>query len=223
MKTQLIFVEASLEKIPKTLWKHPSVISDSKRRRRHPSKILLYVPIHYTALKKYNIPTGKKGRPDILHRSLITALDSPFNKEGQLNIYVHTQENILISVNSSIRIPLNYYRFEGLMIQLLEEGRIPPNGKDSLMKIEDTSLLEFIRKNKRDIYILSRRGKMINKEIVSNMMGNSILIGAFQDGEISREIMKEANHVISISPYTHLASTVTCYLLTYLYQNINIR
>ena len=223
MKTQLIFVEASLEKIPEILWKHPSVVSDSKRRKRHPSKILLYIPIHYTALKEYNIPITKKGRPDILHRSLITALDSPFNKEKQLDIYIHTQENILISVNPSMRIPFNYYRFEGLMIQLLEEKRIPPNEKDNLMKVEDINLLDFLRKNKRDIYLLSRRGDMINKEIASNMIGSSILIGAFQNGEISKEIMKEANHVISISPYTHLASTVTCYLLTYLYQNTNIR
>ncbi len=219
MRTRLIFIEASIEKVPEIIWGHPSVVSDSKRRRRHPSKILLYLPIHYMALKEYNLPVTKRGRPDILHRSLITALDSVLNKEKSLEIYVHTQQNILIKIDPSVRLPLDYYRFEGLMIQLLEKRKIPPNKKKALMKIEDISLIDFLKKDSRDIYLLSREGDKLNKKIALGMLGNNILIGAFQNGEISKEIIKEVNHVVSISSYTHMSSTVTCFILTYL-QNI---
>lgn len=46
---------------------------------------------------------------------LLTILDSPLNKSGHLKVYIHTKNNILIDVNSKLRIPRTYKRFEGLM------------------------------------------------------------------------------------------------------------
>lgn len=219
-RTRIIFIDASIERVPKRLWKHPAIASDSRRRGRHPSKILLYIPIHYTALKDHNISIVKRGRPDIIHRALITTLDSPLNKENMLEIHVHTIENILIKVDRSMRIPLDYYRFEGLLIQLLEEGRVPPKGSETFLKKEDEDLLDLLRRDEGHIYLMSEEGEEIDDDIASNMVGNTILIGAFQNGKFSKEIMDEADHIISISPYTHLTSIVTCHLLTYLYRII---
>jgi rRNA small subunit pseudouridine methyltransferase Nep1 len=37
------------------------------------------------------------------------------NKAGLLQVYIHTQKNVLIEVNPHIRIPRTFKRFSGLM------------------------------------------------------------------------------------------------------------
>ena len=54
-------------------------------------------------------------RPDITHQCLMMLLDSPLNKAGMLQIYIHTTKNVLIEVNPHIRIPRTFKRFSGLM------------------------------------------------------------------------------------------------------------
>lgn len=71
-------------------------------------------------------------RPDITHQvrktffscrdfertvwqCLLTLLDSPLNKAGLLQVYIHTTKGVLIEVNPHIRIPRTFKRFSGLM------------------------------------------------------------------------------------------------------------
>jgi len=54
-------------------------------------------------------------RPDIVHQCLLTLLDSPLNKAGLLQVYIHTAKGVLIEVNPSVRIPRTFKRFSGLM------------------------------------------------------------------------------------------------------------
>ena len=42
-------------------------------------------------------------------------LDSPLNRSGNLQIYIHTQRNVLIEINPQTRIPRTFDRFCGLM------------------------------------------------------------------------------------------------------------
>jgi rRNA small subunit pseudouridine methyltransferase Nep1 len=46
---------------------------------------------------------------------LLTLLDSPLNKAGLLQVYVHTAKGVLIEVNPHVRIPRTFKRFSGLM------------------------------------------------------------------------------------------------------------
>ena len=48
-------------------------------------------------------------------QALLTLLDSPLNKVGLLQVYIHTNTNVLIEVNPHIRIPRTFKRFCGLM------------------------------------------------------------------------------------------------------------
>jgi rRNA small subunit pseudouridine methyltransferase Nep1 len=57
-------------------------------------------------------------RPDITHQCLLTLLDSPLNKAGLLQVYIHTAKGTLIEVNPHVRIPRTFKRFSGLMGQL---------------------------------------------------------------------------------------------------------
>src|ERR1700744_1437323 len=55
---------------------------------------------------------------------LLTLLDSPINKAGRLQIYIHTAKDVLIEVSPTVRIPRTFKRFAGLMVQLLQRHSI---------------------------------------------------------------------------------------------------
>lgn len=63
-------------------------------------------------------------------------LDSPLNKAGLLQVYIHTAKGVLIEVNPSVRIPRTFKRFSGLMVQLLHKLFIRGvNGPEKLLKV----------------------------------------------------------------------------------------
>ncbi|KAK0235037.1 Nep1-domain-containing protein [Armillaria nabsnona] len=64
------------------------------------------------------VKTGRyiaDARPDITHQCLFTLLDSPLNKAGLLQVYIHTAKGVLIEVNPHIRRPRTFKRFSGLV------------------------------------------------------------------------------------------------------------
>lgn len=50
-----------------------------------------------------------------LSKCLLTLLDSPLNKAGLLQVYIHTTKGVLIEINPHVRIPRTFKRFSGLM------------------------------------------------------------------------------------------------------------
>ncbi len=48
-------------------------------------------------------------------QSLLMLLDSPLNRAGLLQVYIHTEKNALIEINPQTRIPRTFTRFCGLM------------------------------------------------------------------------------------------------------------
>lgn len=47
-------------------------------------------------------------------------MDSPLNRAGLLQVYIHTQKNVLIEVNPQTRIPRTFDRFCGLMGEIFD-------------------------------------------------------------------------------------------------------
>lgn len=52
-------------------------------------------------------------------KCLLTLLDSPLNKSGHLQVFIHTAKGVLIEVNPHVRIPRTFKRFSGLMGMLV--------------------------------------------------------------------------------------------------------
>lgn len=75
---------------------------------------LLNCDDHQTFLKKHQRDIAD-ARPDITHQILLTLLDSPLNKAGLLQVYIHTAKGVLIEVSPHTRIPRTFKRFCGLM------------------------------------------------------------------------------------------------------------
>lgn len=92
-------------------------------------------------------------RPDITHQVLLTLLDSPLNKAGYLQIYIHTARNVLIEVNPHVRLPRTFKRFSGLMVQLLHKLSIRSKSSSSskLLKVIKNPITDHLPPNCRKI------------------------------------------------------------------------
>ncbi|OBZ66623.1 Ribosomal RNA small subunit methyltransferase NEP1 [Grifola frondosa] len=87
-------------------------------------------------------------RPDITHQCLLTLLDSPLNKAGLLQVYIHTAKGVLIEVNPGVRIPRTFKRFSGLMVQLLHKLSIRGvNGPEKLLKVIKNPVTDHLPAN----------------------------------------------------------------------------
>ncbi|KAH9916785.1 Alpha/beta knot methyltransferase [Fomitopsis serialis] len=87
-------------------------------------------------------------RPDITHQCLLTLLDSPLNKAGLLQVYIHTAKGVLIEVNPHVRIPRTFKRFSGLMVQLLHKLSIRGvNGPEKLLKVIKNPVTDHLPAN----------------------------------------------------------------------------
>lgn len=64
-------------------------------------------------------------------------LDSPLNRAGLLQVYIHTQRNVLIEVNPQTRIPRTFPRFCGLMGKLHCEFKVNPIAGNSGRAIKE--------------------------------------------------------------------------------------
>ncbi|KAJ3058238.1 Ribosomal RNA small subunit methyltransferase mra1, partial [Quaeritorhiza haematococci] len=112
---------------------------------------LLNCDDHHHILKKAGRDLSES-RPDITHQCLLTLLDSPLNKAGLLQVYIHTSKNVLIEVNPHVRIPRTFKRFCGLMVQLLHKLSIRSvNGPDKLLKVIKNPITDHLPANCRKI------------------------------------------------------------------------
>ena len=208
----LILAEAALETVPRALWRHPAIRSYSRRRRKLPQCLLLDRSYHHAAMKRLE-ENEKRGRPDIVHFSLLEALGSPLNKEGLLQTYVHTIKNYVISVNPKTRLPRNYDRFLGLMEQLFKLGRVPSTGQ-ILLKLEPKTLLQLVHNiAATHVIALSRRGlPQTLEKAVSRLSAEKmpvVIIGAFPHGHFTEATTNLADEVICIDPEMLEAWTMT--------------
>lgn len=110
----LVIAESALELVPLELCKHNSVIASARRFNKKPSEILLDISWHFAAMKGIKNEI-KRGRPDLVHFSLLEACSIPLYFENKLNVFVHTIDDKVISVGQNVRLPKSYHRFIGLV------------------------------------------------------------------------------------------------------------
>ena len=198
----LVLAESALETIPRQLWRDPLIRRCAEKRGKEAQFLLLDRSYHHIAMKK--LPSSeKRGRPDIVHFSLLEALGSPLNKEGLLQVYVHTIANCIISIKPETRLPRNYDRFVGLFEQLFELRQIPSNGHPLLALTEDVTVSNLIKKIKPDYTVaFSRKGSLKTlQESISEFSSKKnplAIVGGFPHGTLSEDSLKLADHVVAI-------------------------
>jgi len=142
---RIVLAEAALETIPRELWSHPSIYRYSRKRGKPPYRLLLDAAQHHQAMRR--LPGREyRGRPDIVHATLLALLESPLCTKGGCEAVVATVGGHVIRVRPGTRLPRNYLRFTGLMEQLLSEGRVPPGPGEPLLWLEQGGLREVLQR-----------------------------------------------------------------------------
>ncbi len=165
-----------------------------------------------------NLPEkNKRGRPDIIHTALLLALGTRLNKQGYLQIYVHTRNDEIITINPEVRIPRNYNRFVGLMEQLFEVKTIPPPTERPLLALTSQTLEDLLHHLEPDLILLfTETAPIINKETIQNLLSEklkvAILIGGFPHSDFSERIYKIP--AIKVSIYSEPLDTLV--ILSYI-------
>jgi rRNA small subunit pseudouridine methyltransferase Nep1 len=204
----LIIAEAALELVPKEIANEPSVVLNARKRGKKPHETLLDITLHYKAMKKLD-KWFKRGRPDIVHVSMLLALSSLLNSFNLLRLYIHTINDEVIYVDPSTRIPRNYNRFVGLMEQLLLLGSVPPKASTPLMYVEKMSLKQLIDRIGCNISVLMHEKGMVMKplelgEYIADKMTKGIdicvVVGGFQHGDFEESTLNLFKEKISLYP-----------------------
>ncbi len=217
----LIIAEASLELVPKKLQNHKSVLSHAKKLGKKPSEILLDNSWHYAAMKGIS-NEFKRGRPDIVHLSLLESCTIPLYLENKLKIYIHTIDDKVILIGSGVHLPKSFHRFVGLIEKLYKENTIESKEEEgrTLLKIQDMSFSQLVDDIKpKRVVGLSSKGKLTSFEtLAKNLQDNDCLvIGGFQKGSFQDKTLKKLDSVYSVSK-NHLESHVVISRILYEYE-----
>ena len=172
---------------------------------------LLNCDDHRDLCKKKLKRDPKEFRPDIAHQELLALIDSPLNKAGCLQVYMRTNNNVLIEINPSIRIPRTYKRFSGLIVQLLHKMKIKAgNTSETLMKVIKNPFSQHLPPGTR-VYGMSCGGTLyspnglatalIPPEPTTELPPVCFIIGAMAAGHITVEDHPYIEKMISVSEY----------------------
>ena len=214
----LILAESSIELVPKELQNHNSVISHSKKIGKNPSEIILDNSWHFAAMKGISNEI-KRGRPDLVHFSLLEATSIPLYFEKKISIYVHTIDDKVIFVGDDVRLPKSFHRFIGLIEKLFSEKVIETEGKN-LLEIKDMSFSQLLEQIKpKRIIGLSTQGIPSTFENVAQKLTDDscIVIGGFPKGHFSNEIKKRFEYTVNVG-LTSLEAHVVISRILYEYE-----
>ena len=196
----IILSESSLELVPDELKHHPSVVSHARKLGKLPSEILLDNSWHFAAMKGINNEM-KRGRPDLVHFSILEATTIPLYLQNKIKFYVHTINDKVIYFGENVRIPKSYHRFEGVIEKLYQEKKITANN-DVLLEIKDKTFSELLDEIKPSKVIgFSTKGKQNSYEKIAEEISNNscIVFGGFQKGHFSDIVENKISELYSIN------------------------
>ncbi len=213
----LILADSELETVPEEISSDKSIQKKAKRKGRMPTEIILDSNYHHESMRTLE-DSDRRGRPDIVHVCLLTALDSPLNREGHLRMYVHTRHDEVIEVEPETRIPRSYNRFVGLMEQLFITGGVPP--KDPLLKLFDERLEERIKNiTPEKVITFKKEGEQINRrELFRGLCSEDdvcALIGGFPRGDFLSNVENLSDEIVKIYHDELDASTVVGHVIQF--------
>ena len=210
----LIISESALELIPFELEDHPSVISHAQKLGKYSSEILLDNSWHFAAMKGIKNEI-KRGRPDLVHFSILEAITIPLYIQNKLNLFVHTVDDKVIYFGKNVHLPKSYHRFEGVIEKLYQEKKIVSKNK-LLLELKEQTFSELINEiNPSKIIGFSTEGKLSSYEkIAAQISDNScIVLGGFQKGHFSDSIQNKITDLYSVGDESFEAHVVASRIL----------
>jgi len=224
-KLRIVLVESPLELVPREIWSHPQVRRYAKRFEIEPGETLLDKTYHYYAMARLE-EKWKRGRPDIVHFSLLLLQDSLLNQRGLLETYIHVRDDRVYYVKPETRLPKHYDRFKGLMAQLLIHDKLPPGSREPLVEKAADSLEELARRLGGLILLWERGEPKPLSRIVEEAIREELPIGVgmFPRGDFSKKVLRLATRRYRLRINTSLkAWSVLHYVLCEAEKQLGIR
>ena len=210
----LIISESALELVPYELEDHPSVVSHARKLGKHSSEILFDNSWHFAAMKGIKNEI-KRGRPDIVHFSILEATTIPLYLENKLNLFVHTIDNKVIRFGKNVHLPKSYHRFQGVIEKLYQEKKIISNN-EMLLEIKEQTFSELLNEIKPSKIVgFSTEGELSSYEkIAAQISDNScIVLGGFQKGHFSDSVQNKITDLYSVGNESFEGHVVTSRIL----------
>jgi len=210
----LIISESALELVPFELEDHPSVVSHARKLGKYPSDILLDNSWHFAAMKGIKNEI-KRGRPDLVHFSILEATTIPLYLQNKLNLFVHTVDDKVIHFGKNVHLPKSYHRFEGVIEKLYQEKKIMAKN-ELLLEIKDQTFSELIDEiNPSKIFGFSTEGQLSSYEKIALQISNNscIIIGGFQKGHFSGSVQNKITDLYSIGNESFESHVITSRIL----------
>lgn len=195
----LILCESSLELIPTQLQDHPSVVSHARKLGKYSSEILLDNSWHFAAMKGIE-DEMKRGRPDLVHFSILEATTIPLYLQNKIKLYVHTLDDKVITFGENVHIPKSYHRFAGVVEKLYQEKEITSKD-DILLEIEEKTFSELLDEiNPSKVLGFSTVGTTSTYEKIAKDIPDDacIVIGGFQKGHFSNSVANKITDLYSV-------------------------
>ena len=195
----LVLAESSLELIPPELQHHPSVVSHARRLGKRPSEILLDNSWHFAAMRGIENEM-KRGRPDLVHFSILEATTIPLYLKNKMKLYVHTMDDKVISFGKNVHAPKSYHRFAGVIEKLYQEKEIITND-DVLLQIQEKSFSELLDEinPSKVLGFTTAGGDSTYEKIAKDIPDDAcIVIGGFQKGHFSDSTENKMTDLYSV-------------------------
>ena len=192
-----VLAESALELVPMEIRKLPAVANDAKRRQKDASEVLLDRSLHHSAMARLK-DSEKRGRPDLVHVTLLSVTGTPLYLDGMVKIFVHTYDGNVLEIAERTRIPKNYLRFRGLM-----EAALTERPKQGLIKAYPMGFRDIAKEVSSDaVFGLSVQGKMTSLEELADMVKAArspcIVIGGFPRGHFSPTTLAVLDQLVRI-------------------------
>ena len=148
-------------------------------------------------------------RPDVVHQCLLHLLDSPLNRAGKLEVFIHTKKGTLISVDPRLKVPRHNKIFEKLMTQALFKLKVrATTGYLSLLKLVKNPVTDHLPPDTRFIRVekdgdpvdlstfpseVCPKTKSSSSEIVKQRPPVCFVIGGMARGDVKVDYAKEGH------------------------------
>ena len=157
----------------------------------------------------------KRGRPDLVHFSILEATTIPLYYQNKLNLFVHTIDNKVIRFGKNVHIPKSYHRFQGVIEKLFQEKKIISKN-ELLLDMKEQTFSELIKEiNPSSVIGFSTEGELSSyQKIASEIPDNSrIVLGGFQKGHFSDSVQNEITNLYSVGNESFEGHVVTSRIL----------
>ena len=207
-----VLAESALELVPKEIRKSAAVASDARRRGVDASQILLDRSFHHSAMQKLE-DSEKRGRPDLVHGTLLSVTGTPLYLAGRVKVFVHTRPDLVLDISPKTRIPKSYFRFRGLMEKALS------GGEGGLVRVRRSGLRELVQKTISPdvVFGLSVQGRRMElEELAGRLMAADapcVLVGGFPHGHFTPETLSLVDELVRIHEMPLEAHVVTSRVL----------